>query len=234
MTHIALCSAHPMLAAGFCSLLQDVAGEFSASVCVDTNTLADHIRTSGARLVLADMSNGISLNVLNSLRATAPDARIILWVDGISVEFVSQALNLGVIAVLPKSAPLASYLDCLRHAALGKLWVENELSSKLLTTRRVHLTPRERQLTTLLAQGLRNKEIAFRLGITEGTVKVYLSKLYSKLGVSDRFDLALTTLRNLADEQSSASDDSGAGDTDFYMPAVISLPGNLQRIQQYA
>ena len=50
----------------------------------------------------------------------------------------------------------------------------------------------------LLAQGLRNKEIAFSLQIGEGTVKVYLSRLFRKLGVSDRFELALYGLKNLA------------------------------------
>ena len=56
-----------------------------------------------------------------------------------------------------------------------------------------------------LAQGLKNKEIAYRLGITEGTVKVYLSRLYGKLGVNDRFDLALFALKNLGPSQPAAS-----------------------------
>jgi len=56
---------------------------------------------------------------------------------------------------------------------------------------------RRRDLITLLAQGLKNKEIATALGLSEGTVKVYLSKLFLKLGVKDRFELALVSLRNL-------------------------------------
>jgi hypothetical protein len=49
----------------------------------------------------------------------------------------------------------------------------------------------------LLAQGLKNKEIATCLGITEGTVKVYLSHLFKKVGAKDRFELALFGLKNM-------------------------------------
>ncbi len=62
----------------------------------------------------------------------------------------------------------------------------------------VRLSRREGQLVTLLSHGLKNKEIAQCLGISEGTVRVYLSKLYLKIGVNDRFELALFGLRNTA------------------------------------
>ncbi len=72
-----------------------------------------------------------------------------------------------------------------------------EVTASLLNRRFCKLTAREAELVTLLASGLRNKEIAYALGITEGTVKVYLSKLFSKIGVSDRFELALFALRTI-------------------------------------
>ena len=59
------------------------------------------------------------------------------------------------------------------------------------------LSPRERQLLRLISQGLSNKQIAGTLMITEGTVKVYLSRLFKKVGVLDRFELALYGLKNL-------------------------------------
>lgn len=51
------------------------------------------------------------------------------------------------------------------------------------------------ELMTLISSGLRNKEIAWQMNITEGTVKVYLSRLFGKVGVSDRFELAILALR---------------------------------------
>jgi DNA-binding CsgD family transcriptional regulator len=68
------------------------------------------------------------------------------------------------------------------------------------------LTRREGQLVTLLPQGLKNKELAYALGITEGTVKVYLSKLFKKLGVNDRFELALYALKNVVSGQNGGAD----------------------------
>ena len=66
-----------------------------------------------------------------------------------------------------------------------------------MSARRYALTRREGQLVTLLSQGLKNKEITTALGISEGTVKVCLSRLFQKLGVKDRFELALYGLKNL-------------------------------------
>ena len=72
---------------------------------------------------------------------------------------------------------------------------------QLLLTKRVSLTRREGQLVGLIAQGLKNKELGYALGITEGTVKVYLSRIFKKLGVNDRFELALYALKNVVSSQ---------------------------------
>jgi DNA-binding NarL/FixJ family response regulator len=56
--------------------------------------------------------------------------------------------------------------------------------------RKVALTPREREIVSYLRQGLRNKQIAAEMNITEGTVKIYLFRLFHKLGVRNRFELA--------------------------------------------
>ena len=134
-----------------------------------------------------------------------PGTAVVLWLDNANTEFISQAISLGVMGVLRKNSAIDLCLQCLRQVASGDLWVEHELNNKLLRTRTIRLTPRERQLMTMLAQGLRNKELAFRLGITEGTVKVYLSHLYEKVGATDRFELALLALKNLAMDQPTAS-----------------------------
>ena len=80
---------------------------------------------------------------------------------------------------------------------------EKSLLEKLLLARRVLLTPREKQLVSSICQGLRNKELAYTMGITEGIVKVHLSRLFKKLGVNDRFELALYALKNFVSVQAS-------------------------------
>ena len=105
--------------------------------------------------------------------------------------------------------------------------MDREANRKLASTNRIALAPRERHVTGLIAQGLSNKEIAWSLGITEGTVKVYLSKLFDKLGVSDRFELALVALKNLAVNQTAAASMPRSLDGDkvrpLTMPAFLSL-----------
>ncbi len=206
MKHIVLSSNHAILIAGFQTVIR-TSDEFSLSVCDDAGLLPECIGERSADVLLADAACGITLDVLSALRVSAPALAIILWVDTVSTEFISQAINLGVRGVLRKNADVEMYLQCLRDVAAGEFWVENDMSRKLLGTRSIRLTPRERQLTGLLTQGLKNKELAYRLGISLGTVKVYLSRLYQKVGVEDRFDLALFALKNLATDQSRASED---------------------------
>ena len=101
----------------------------------------------------------------------------------------------------------------------GELWFEKALTDSFLCARRVALTQREGQLVSLLSQGLKNKEIATTLMISEGTVKVYLSRLFQKVGVKDRFELALFGLKNLTTGQL-PSTDKGARSA---MPGLRSL-----------
>ena len=79
--------------------------------------------------------------------------------------------------------------------AHGEQYFENVLPLGSAPTRAIRLSRREGQLVSLLAQGLKNKEIATCLDITEGTVKVYLSKLFQKVGAKDRLCLLYTSGR---------------------------------------
>jgi two-component system nitrate/nitrite response regulator NarL len=78
----------------------------------------------------------------------------------------------------------------------GETWVDPEIvdrteAAKQRASSRPALTPRERDLVDRDRQGLRNREIAVRLGVTEGTVKVYLHSIFDKLGVATRTELAI-------------------------------------------
>lgn len=148
-------------------------------------------------LLLVDATMVPDTGILREWNMRVPNPGIILWVDRIASEFVRQALQCGVRGILRKDAPAASYVECVEHVMEGQLWLERELADALLTARTVRLSPRERQLIALLTQGLRNKEIAGRMNITEGTAKAYLSRLFEKTGASDRFELAVFAMKNL-------------------------------------
>lgn len=129
--------------------------------------------------------------------ARDPNAPVIAWLRSMSPEMALSALDAGAKGVLGDSSVDGDIEQCVSHVRRGETWVPQEISNLMLTRRTCKLTPRESQLVSLLASGLRNKEIAYSLGIAEGTVKVYMSRLFSKVGVSDRFELALLALRSM-------------------------------------
>ena len=127
-----------------------------------------------------------------------PGLRLVLWARNISTELAYQAIEHGVRGILRRTHPADVLLKCVRMVAEGGLWFEETLKASFTTMRTIALTRRESQLVSLLSQGLKNKEIASTLFISEGTVKVYLSRLFHKLGVKDRFELALFGLKNMS------------------------------------
>ena len=197
MTSVALYSEQPILTAGLQAVMDGLDDFTLAGVFTGLNPLIDHVRTRRLSVVLLEVTSAITFATLSQLKPMAGDTPIVLWVDAIAMEFVSQALALGVRGILPRSLPVELQVKCLRNVAAGNLWVERGLCDRLLTAKRVVLTQRERQLVNLLAQGLKNKEIAYAMTLSEGTVKVYLSRLFQKIGANDRFELALYALKNL-------------------------------------
>ena len=95
-----------------------------------------------------------------------------------------------------KTSDPALLLECMDHVLGGKNWVDPEIVDRTKAAKQRHsslppLTPRERELVELVRQGLRNRDIAARLGVTEGTVKVYLHSIFDKVGVASRTELAI-------------------------------------------
>jgi two-component system, NarL family, nitrate/nitrite response regulator NarL len=196
MTNVAVYSKQPMLMAGFASIVAGLEDCRVSGVFTALDSLMEHIRTSRPSVVLIDMTGDVTMSTLSKLTPTAGESPVILWVDSASTEFASEALALGVRGFLRKSLPVELQIRCLRRVAAGDLWVEQALCEQLFAGQRVLLTPRERQIVSLLAQGLKNKEIAYSLTLSEGTVKVYLSRIFQKVGVTDRLELVLFALNH--------------------------------------
>jgi two-component system nitrate/nitrite response regulator NarP len=97
-------------------------------------------------------------------------------------------------------------LECLDRVRAGGTWIDPELRARIGELEeafgdrgRPALSPRERELIRFVRRGLRNREIASELGVTEGTVKVYLHAVFEKLGVSSRTELAIRADEFLAE-----------------------------------
>ena len=193
---IALYARQPFVAQGLAAVLKSHA-DLELTACRDTlSGSLDYLRSSRPDVLLVHLISGISLSDLRAIRS-AGRCQIVLWGQQIEGEFAFQAMQLGVRGILPSHTSIDDFLAALRNVHRGALCFERDLLESVLSQKRVALTPRQGQIVSLVAQGCKNKEIAFSLGITEGTVKVYLHKLFKKLGVNDRLDMALYGLKNL-------------------------------------
>ena len=156
-------------------------------------SLVPSVEKAGADVILLDFTSEMTLGLISALRKAAPDARLILWGRSFSAELRYQATEIGVAGFLARSLTQDQFITSLIAISGGS---EVAAAQKPAHSKTVSLTNRESQLVTLLAQGLKNKEIAACIGITEGTVRIYLSKLFAKIGARDRFEVAVFGLKN--------------------------------------
>lgn len=202
MTRILLYSDEPILAKGLESILCQVEGFELLPTCDTVAGLLEQVaRADAPDLVLIDLTQEITFATLSDMKHAMMSSRIVLWVNSISTELAFHAMGSGVRGILRKTLPTNLQVKCLQNVANGELWFEKTLTDSFLCARRVALSQREGQLVSLLSQGLKNKQIASTLMISEGTVKVYLSRLFQKVGVKDRFELALFGIKNLTTGQ---------------------------------
>ncbi len=160
-------------------------------------SLLVEIRNQNPQLVLIDWGPSLDWPIVAAACNAVEGHRVVLLVRNTAAEMVYQAREAGVAAVLDLHSQLDEFVEAVERVLAGEVVYSQSMDESLRISRAVRLTPREGELVTLLAQGLKNKEIATSLNISEGTVKVYLSKLFQKVGAKDRFELALFGLKNL-------------------------------------
>jgi DNA-binding NarL/FixJ family response regulator len=140
------------------------------------------------------------LAVVRQVREEQVPVRIVLFTAAIDEMQALEAVRLGADGILLKELSPQLIRECVRKVARGEHWIERGSATKVIE--RIAsgspgafggsgLTRREYQLMRLAASGLRNREIARRLKIGEGTVKIHLHSVYRKLGVRGRVQLAL-------------------------------------------
>lgn len=198
MSNVLLCTDEPILAEGLRQILGGVVELEMTGCCPRIEDLRTQVEAMKPDILLVDLNADVTFSVLSELRDAASDSKIVLWVHAISTELALQSMSLGVRGILRRTLPTETLVRCLTRVNEGELWFEKALTDSIMTARSYSLTRREGQLVSLLSQGMKNKEIATHLNISEGTVKVYMSRLFQKLGVKDRFELALYGLKNLA------------------------------------
>lgn len=149
----------------------------------------------GPSAIVVDFHSGV-FELIRKLSTNGRRVPIVVWQRSRANEPSLNALDWGAAGVLHDNSSPADVLACLKSVTEGFAWIPDSVAQAASRSRRCHLSRREEQLIRLVVQGLRNKEIAYALKISEGTVKVYFSRLFQKVGVSDRYELALLGLRH--------------------------------------
>lgn len=187
----------PMVEAGVNTILGSDAELALLGIARSHGELLGQAQLYQPDVIVCGLSRETDVPSIQQLQGVAPHAAIVLWAREIPAELGHQAVEQGVLGFLSTTSSASHFRECLVTAARGELWMESALTLNLLHNRPVHLSKRQSELINLLVQGLKNKEIAQTLGISEGTVKAYLTTLYEKVGARDRFELALFGLKNM-------------------------------------
>lgn len=146
------------------------------------------------------MPERTGLEVLQTLRGRGDERPVILLTGSINARLSKEAMQLGVNGIVIKATAPRDLLICLETVAAGRRWIDQEVMQQVMDLAMSPdavrdplgaLSGRERAVAALVQRGLRNKEIAEELRITEGTVKVHLHKVFEKLGVRNRTELIL-------------------------------------------
>jgi DNA-binding NarL/FixJ family response regulator len=220
MRNILPLTDEPVVAAGLLSLLEGSDSVLLEPLSFDTENLAERLSEARPDVVLISWNEDLSLAALARLCGDPPPYPTILLARNPSPELVYQAQEAGFSGLLDSRCSRDEILSTLERCERDDFAFDYPQGIELRPARTVSMTAREGQLVRLLAQGLKNKEIATALSLTEGTVKVYLSQLFKKVGAKDRFELALFGLKNMA----------GAGDGSARAAASFDTPNGHNHV----
>jgi RNA polymerase sigma factor (sigma-70 family) len=195
---LVLTDDHPLILDGLEQLVR-LAGDFEVlERCVSGEEALRAVEAHRPDILLLDirLPDLDGLAVMRELRRRRLPTRVVLLTAALHEDEMLEAVRLGVVGVVLKEMAPRLLVECLRKVHAGERWIEKRSVREALETmlRREaggreaasQLTPREVELIRMVAEGLRNREIAERLCITEGTVKVHLHNVYRKLQVENR------------------------------------------------
>lgn len=143
------------------------------------------------------------VDAIPELISRSPNAKLIVQVSETNESSTVELYRRGVRGVIPRSISPDLLVKCVRKIAAGETWIDNQSVSWVIEAYRAQasalmspkikprLSNKEVAIISCITRGMRNKEIAYQIGTTEQVIKNYLRKIYDKLGVSDRLELAL-------------------------------------------
>src|SRR5215469_12824852 len=182
------------------ALSQALSASFDVAEILEAGSLDEltrQLETAGEiDLILLDLAmpgvHGIS--GLLYLRAQHPAVPVVIVSASDDPATIRQCLDCGASGYIPKSQPVERIREAIRRIIGGEIWLPPEVDltsapvgeSAELVSRLSTLTPQQVRVLMMLGEGLLNKQIAFKLGVSEATIKAHVSAILQKLGVDSR------------------------------------------------
>ena len=206
MIRVLVVDDHPVLRSGLEQLVSGADDMEVVGTAADGAAALEQVKRTAPDVVLMDLQMpGVDgVTATRTILAETTGSQVLVLTSFSDGERIVAALDAGAVGYLLKDADPDDVLDGIRAVSRGESPIHPRAARELLGARSggapgtsVQLTPREIEVLTLVLQGLANKQIARRLGITERTVKAHLTSTFSRIGVRDRTQAALWAERNL-------------------------------------
>lgn len=200
MVPVLLADDHPFMRAGVEAVLRGTRFEIVAMANDGDEALAAVARRNPAICIFdVRMPRRGGIETLQALRAVGDMRPVVLLTAELGDRSLLAAVHAGVNGIVLKDGAEDALIDALDKVAAGERAIPQPLLQRALDLSLsggevdplAPLAPRERQIAAKVGRGLRNREIAEALAMSEGTVKVYLHAIYQKLGIKNRTELAL-------------------------------------------
>ena len=200
---VVLVDDHPIVLQGLQQLFERQPDFTVVAACAGADTALQAVRTHRPDVLILDlrMPGKSGLDLLRTINNEKLDCYSVLLTATIRDDEVVEATKLGVTGLVLKESSPETLLKCVRRVNRGERWIDQETITRAFQAvvgreeaeREVSktLTPREIEIVKMMAEGLRNRAIGDRLGISEGTVKVHLHNVYETLGLDGRLELVL-------------------------------------------
>lgn len=191
---------HELFLKGLEFVLQDLVPKPELTTAKNYTEIFDIIKTDTQfNLILTDlaMPGAFWLEALKQIHSQLPDTPIIILSAVFEKEIVRQTLEIGAAGFISKTSSNKEIMNAINLVLSGGAYIPPELESEIPNENRdllqieknsetVLLSPRQQEVIELIAKGFSNKQIAFELGITEGTVKLYVTAILKQLNAYNR------------------------------------------------
>ena len=197
MIRLLIADDHPLVLKGVEGLFDPT--EFRiAAICTDGAAALAQIRAGACDIAVIDlhMPGHTGLEILRLVKAEGLPIKVVLLTATVDDAALAEVIQSGADGLVLKESAASLLVTCVKSVRDGAPWIDKHALTRAFSalkpaTSPPRLTEREAEVARHVASGLRNKEIAARANITEGTVKMHLHNIYEKIGIGTRTELAI-------------------------------------------